>query len=168
MIAGEEPELCFRLRRAGWTVLRLDAEMTLHDADMHRFSQWWRRARRAGHAYAEGAALHGRSPERHKVAAVRSMLFWAAALPCAVLLGLAWSGAPILALLGLYPLLWLRIARRTAARGYRGPLARRYAALTVLAKLPQLLGLLEYASARLRGRRSTLIEYKGPALPHRS
>ncbi|MEM9139196.1 MAG: glycosyltransferase, partial [Pseudomonadota bacterium] len=43
LIAGEEPELCVRLRAAGWRVWRLDAEMTLHDADMHRFGQWWRR-----------------------------------------------------------------------------------------------------------------------------
>jgi hypothetical protein len=30
--AGEEPELCVRLRRRGWRILRLDAEMTRHDA----------------------------------------------------------------------------------------------------------------------------------------
>ncbi len=55
LIAGEEPELCVRLRAKGWKVWRLDAEMTLHDAAMTRFSQWWRRSLRAGHAYAEGA-----------------------------------------------------------------------------------------------------------------
>src|SRR5262249_3908521 len=32
LIAGEEPELCVRLRAAGWRVWRLDAEMTIHDA----------------------------------------------------------------------------------------------------------------------------------------
>jgi GT2 family glycosyltransferase len=64
LIAGEEPELCFRLRRAGWTVERLDAEMTRHDADMTRFREWWRRAVRSGHAYAERYALHGAPPER--------------------------------------------------------------------------------------------------------
>ena len=59
LIAGEEPELCLRLRRLGWSVWRLDEEMTLHDAAMTRFSQWWIRTRRAGHAFAEGAWLHG-------------------------------------------------------------------------------------------------------------
>jgi len=43
LIAGEEPELCSRLRAAGWRVVRLPAEMTLHDAAMTRFGQWWRR-----------------------------------------------------------------------------------------------------------------------------
>jgi GT2 family glycosyltransferase len=60
IIAGEEPELCLRLRRRGWIIRRLDAEMTLHDADMTRFRQWWKRAERAGHAYAEAYAMHGR------------------------------------------------------------------------------------------------------------
>ena len=31
-VAGEEPELGLRLRRAGWEIERLDREMTLHDA----------------------------------------------------------------------------------------------------------------------------------------
>ena len=59
LIAGEEPELCLRLARAGGEVWRIDAEMTLHDANLLRFGQWWRRMVRAGHAFAEGAALHG-------------------------------------------------------------------------------------------------------------
>ena len=36
LIAGEEPELCVRLRAAGWRIWRLDAEMTLHDAAITR------------------------------------------------------------------------------------------------------------------------------------
>jgi hypothetical protein len=49
LIAGEEPDLCFRLRQCGYRILRLDAEMALHDAAILRFGQWWRRARRSGH-----------------------------------------------------------------------------------------------------------------------
>jgi len=59
LIAGEEPELCVRLRRAGWKVHRIAGEMVLHDAAMTRFAQWWRRTTRSGHAFAEGAWLHG-------------------------------------------------------------------------------------------------------------
>ena len=67
LIAGEEPELCLRLRRAGWSIWRIDAEMTWHDAAIHRFAQWWTRSVRSGHAYGEGAWLHGRSTDRHWV-----------------------------------------------------------------------------------------------------
>lgn len=59
LIAGEEPDLCLRLRAKGGEVWRIDAEMTLHDAAMTRFSQWWKRSVRAGHAFAEGATRHG-------------------------------------------------------------------------------------------------------------
>ena len=48
VIAGEEPEMCVRLRAAGWEIWRVDAEMTLHDAAMTRFGQWWKRNVRAG------------------------------------------------------------------------------------------------------------------------
>ena len=65
LIAGEEPELCLRLRQAGWKIWRIDAEMTLHDADIRRFGQWWLRMRRGGHSYAEGAFLHGATQERY-------------------------------------------------------------------------------------------------------
>ncbi len=41
LIAGEEPELCVRLRASGWSIWRIDEEMTLHDAAITRFRQWW-------------------------------------------------------------------------------------------------------------------------------
>ncbi|MGH7290017.1 MAG: glycosyltransferase family 2 protein, partial [Myxococcota bacterium] len=81
LIAGEEPELCLRLRRAGYKVARLPCEMTLHDAAMLHFSQFWRRAVRAGHAYAEAAYRHGREPERFGVRPVVSSAVWGAGPP---------------------------------------------------------------------------------------
>src|SRR5438477_4772598 len=76
VIAGEEPEMCVRLRAAGWEIWRINAEMTLHDAAMARFSQWWKRTVRSGHAFAEGFALHGAPPERHNTKQVRSIWIW--------------------------------------------------------------------------------------------
>ena len=64
LIAGEEPEMCLRMRRLGWKIWRLDAEMTLHDAAILRFGQFWKRARRGGYAYAQGAAMYGRGLRR--------------------------------------------------------------------------------------------------------
>ncbi|MEO0745793.1 MAG: glycosyltransferase, partial [Pseudomonadota bacterium] len=86
LIAGEEPELCVRLRAAGWQVWRLEAEMTLHDAAITRFGQFWKRAQRSGHAFAEGAAMHGRPPERHGVVQMRRALLWGAGLPVLIVL----------------------------------------------------------------------------------
>lgn len=151
LIAGEEPELCVRLRAAGWEIWRLDAEMTLHDAAMHRFGQWWKRARRAGHAFAEGAALHGAPPERHFVRETRSALAWGLGLPAAALLGAVFVTPWALLLLLAWPLQILRLAPR---------LGFTRAAFLTAGKLPEAIGAAEYWWGRLRGSRRGLIEYK--------
>ena len=157
LIAGEEPELCVRLRAAGWRVHRLDAEMTRHDAAMTRFGQWWRRTLRSGYAFAQGAALHGAPPERHWVRETRSALAWGAALPLATLLLIAgvgaWGALPLL----LYPLQVARLALRSR-RWIAIPWRR--ASFLVLGKLPEALGVLRFGLHRLTGRHGRLIEYK--------
>ncbi len=164
LIAGEEPELCLRLRRAGGRIWRLDAEMTRHDAAMQRFGQWWQRSRRAGHAYAEGAALHGAPPERHYVTETRRALLWGLVLPVAGLLGLAAGVTPLAVLLAAYPLQWLRLAwRQSAPPGTLAdtPVWRlQRAGFLVLGKFAEAAGVLTYAWRRLRGRSGRLIEYK--------
>ena len=150
LIAGEEPELCLRLRQAGGEVWRIAAEMVLHDAALTRFAQWWRRTRRAGHAFAEGAALHGAGPERHWVAETRRALFWGAGLPVLVLLaGLIHPAGWLLALA--YPAQIVRLARRGGGT---------WAVYSVLGKFAEAQGALGYWADRLRGRRRGLIEYK--------
>lgn len=156
LIAGEEPELCLRLARTGGEIWRIDAEMTLHDAAMTKLSQWWKRSRRAGHAFAEGAARYGRAPERHWVAETRRALIWGAALPLAALLAAAIH--PVgLAILLLWPLQVLRLGLRWRHEGTTGWEA---ALFTVLGKIPEAQGVLGYWLNRWRGQRSTLIEYK--------
>src|SRR6185437_14029394 len=61
LIAGEEPELCARLRERAWKIWRLDADMTRHDINLTRFSQWWRRIVRSGYGYAELSRLTSRA-----------------------------------------------------------------------------------------------------------
>ncbi|WP_209425031.1 glycosyltransferase family 2 protein [Pararhodobacter sp. SW119] len=156
LIAGEEPELCVRLRAAGWEVWRIDAEMALHDATMARFSQWWRRARRGGHAAAEGSAMHGRRPERHGVAQTRRALAWGVGLPAVAGLGALltpWA----LTLLFAWPAQVVRLAIRDGA-GRR--LIWEWAFFVTLGKIPEAIGVLEYYLRRLVGRRRGLIEYK--------
>lgn len=156
LIAGEEPEMCVRLRAMGWEIWRLDAEMTLHDAAMTRFGQFWKRARRGGHAWAEGAAMHGAPPERHSVAELRRVLLWGLVLPL-VILALALLATPwALALLLLYPAQIARLALRDGGTHA----AWESALFLTLGKFPEAQGALDYHWHRLRGRRSGLIEYK--------
>lgn len=156
LIAGEEPELCVRLRAAGGEVWRLDAAMTLHDAAMTRFGQFWQRARRAGHAGAEGAALHGARPERLGVAPTRRALLWGLALPLGALGGAALVSPWALLLLMAYPAQVIRLARRYGP----GRVGWERAALLTAAKFPEMLGVAEYHLRRLAGRPKGLIEYK--------
>jgi GT2 family glycosyltransferase len=163
VIAGEEPELCVRLRRAGYRIERMDADMVLHDAAMTRFAQWWRRAVRAGHAYAEGASMHGASAERHWVAETRRIWIWAALLPIIVLCGsLSTSGAAVL-LLWAYPLSAMRVYSAMRRRGVSRGDALAYGLFLTLGKFAELHGMLKYHLRRMRGKTPTLIEYKGPA-----
>jgi GT2 family glycosyltransferase len=163
VIAGEEPELCVRLRERGWKILRIEAEMTLHDAAMTRYRQWWKRTVRSGHALAERAALHGAGPFRDCVKQRRSTLFWGCAVPLAWLALLTESrGWPNLLLLG-YPVLAWKISCHRRRAGDAPRIAWRYAFFTIMGKFPQMQGLILYYWNRCRGRNTAIIEYKAPA-----
>lgn len=151
LIAGEEPELCLRLRQQGWGIWRLDAEMTLHDARILRFGQWWQRTKRAGYAFAEGAYLHGKPPERHWMSETRRAVSWGIALPLAIVVTVFLTGPWALLLLLIYPVQIVRLARR---RGYT------WAWHTVLGRFAEAQGVLTFYLGLLRGRRAKLIEYK--------
>jgi GT2 family glycosyltransferase len=164
LIAGEEPDLCSRLRTAGWSIVCIDADMALHDAAMTHFSQWWQRNVRAGYAYAE--AKH-RWPERPAMDAarhVRSIAFWGLALPgAAVAWALPTLGASLALPLGGYAALSLRVYRSKRGQGLPRDDAALYAAFCALGKLPQAQGLARYELLRLSGKSSGLIEHKGAA-----
>ena len=155
LIAGEEPELCVRLRQAGWAIWRLDAEMSLHDAAISRLSQWAKRTVRSGHAFAEGSAMHGAPPERHWVRETARAIIWGAVLPVAILVLMSWD-LRWAALFLIYPIQVLRLSLRAGLT--RAGLE--IAVFSVLGKPVEAVGVLSYWLARLRRRRRQLIEYK--------
>jgi GT2 family glycosyltransferase len=156
IMAGEEPELCVRLRERSWKIFRLDAEMTLHDAAMTRFSQWWVRCVRSGYGMAEVTRLHRNSPFRLWPRAVPSTLFWGCLLPATIALGCLVHPF-FLWLTVIYPLQAFRIAIR---RGGTEPVAWADAALILVSKFAQFQGLLKFYWLWSRGQTAQLIEYK--------
>ncbi|GAB1543465.1 hypothetical protein NUACC21_61400 [Scytonema sp. NUACC21] len=161
LIAGEEPELCVRLRQIGGRILRIDAEMTLHDAQILRLGQWWKRSIRNGHAYAEGSWLHGRSPERHWVRESRRIWFWSLLLPLLAIAAIVpTQGLSIVLLLIAYTFLAFRVYRFTRKRGFQSSDAMIYALFCVLDKFPQLQGQIKFHISRLFNQQRTILEYK--------
>ena len=164
IIAGEEAELCLRLRQAGWRILRIGTDMAVHDAAMTRFGQWWRRSVRCGYAYALGNAMHGKSPARHWVRETRSNWAWALMVPTALLALASLVSVWSLAFTAVYPLWAVKIARcrRMTYRDGWGD-ALLYGAFCMLGKFPMLWGQLRFLRDRLTGQTARLVEYKGVA-----
>lgn len=165
LVAGEEPELCRRLRAMGWTIEHIDAPMTRHDLAITTARAWWKRAERAGLAYAQVAArfagtddpLWQREARRNRVHGLALL-----ALPVlALALALWWPAALPLLLLAIGAL-WARSARRCRwkCRGRPG-LAFAYALHSHLQQLPILAGQWRWWRLQRSRRTPTLIEYKG-------
>ena len=166
LIAGEEPEMCFRLREKGWKILRIDAEMTLHDAAVTRFGQWWRRAVRGG-----ACVCRGRMAARSQQKSVTTSSRWSRRLcgaGCcwAIALVLAWwaRGLSLVVVMLLYAFQWWRIARNERRRGRSPQDAGWNAWFIVSSKFAQLRGIWMFVWRRLTRRRSEIIEYKRAAV----
>jgi GT2 family glycosyltransferase len=170
VIAGEEPELCVRLRLDGWRIIRIDSEMTLHDANMTRFSQWWKRSTRTGHAYAEGYAMHGQSRFRHYARQIRSIFIWGMLVPLLIIFGLIltlWTPWSVLIILGSfigYGKIVIRSYSSGRSRTDEKGAPWVYGVSCALAKFPQLFGAIRYYLTHWQGKQSKLIEYKNQGM----
>lgn len=153
LIAGEEPELCARLRLLGYIVWRLDIPMTIHDAAMHRFSQWWRRTLRSGYGYAQvwhktrrsqGGAVFARELKR--------AIFWVCFVPAAAILAaIVWGPSALLAA----PLVWsAQLIRLSIHNGIIKGIH------LLVGKFAETFGAVRYALAFGLGRKKTAIYYK--------
>jgi GT2 family glycosyltransferase len=164
---GEDPELAFRLRRAGWRILRLACDMTVHDVALFGFRAWARRHARGGYAYAHGAARHRNAPGRYNRRACRSILAWGLALPLALAL-LAWPtrGAALLGLAG-YALLAARVRGQRLRRGDPPAHATLYGAVIALGKPLEAWGVLRCLRDLRAGRAAVPLPYKPAASDER-
>ncbi len=161
LIAGEEPEMCRRMRNLGWRIQHIDAPMTLHDLAITRFSQYWRRSQRAGYAFASVSSRFRNTADP----------FWASDARRNRTRGLFWMLSPVVALVLSIPLrspspvaLWLLLltllALKTAWQ-YRWKPAPwttlvLYGFHSHLQQIPILLGQMQFT----RDGSQTLIEYK--------
>jgi glycosyltransferase involved in cell wall biosynthesis len=157
VVAGEDPELALRLRAAHWELFRVDAEMTLHDAAITRFDQWWWRNVRSGYAFALGAKLHGAPPERHWVWESRRAWIWGVIIPLVcVTAGILFGAVGLLTWL-IYPFQVFRQALRTQGSS-RDRLVTAF--FQMLSRFPESWGQIKYFFDRTLHRQARIIEYK--------
>ncbi|MEM9579114.1 MAG: glycosyltransferase [Pseudomonadota bacterium] len=156
VIAAEDDELCQRLLKSGWHLLRLPENMTLHDAAMTRFSEWWQRAVRTGHGFAQVADLHPGyfRPERRRV------ILYAEVLPALTLLGLLiWRPLTVLAL-AVYGASFWRTREMLKSASAPPQHQTKMAGLVTLSKIPNALGMIRYHWRKWRKADMRIIEYK--------
>ena len=168
-IAGEEPDLAARLRLAGYRLVRLNHEMTLHDLAMTQFSQWWRRTVRSGHALAQLGHTYGGEPLRFYRSPWRSTLFWSAIVPAGILfstVAITWWAIFLFPLA--YAYLLARIMRYRLNRGDDRDSAFTYGLFTTIGKFPQLVGMIRFYRNLWAKRQSTIIEYKTPTTEYKA
>jgi len=155
VVAAEDDEFCQRLRKAGWRLRRLPLRMTRHDAAMTRFGQWWRRAVRSGHGFAQVGDLHAGYFARERA----RVWVYGLALPVLALAGLVWG--PLLALvLAAYVLSYLKTVQGLRGEGLATGTALHHGVFLTLSKFPNLIGMLTYHWRKWRGAAMRIIEYK--------
>lgn len=140
LIAGEEPELCLRLREYGWRIFRLQNAMALHDVDIRHFGHWWTRTLRGGFAYAAVSVMHAKSPKRIWRRETLRALVWGVVLPLAIFAaGFLHTAALLLFLL--YP---LQVALIAIRRGAANVMSWRYGLFMTIAKFAEAVGILKF------------------------
>ena len=166
VVAGEEPELCQRVRKAGGQIIRIDAEMTLHDAAIFHFNQWWKRAVRGGYGALDVATRFG--SDGLFAGQVRSARVWTVGWMLALVMATS-TGAiigPVAAftlaalVVLILPIQMLRMAIKMRSRASRFSDAAAWGVLTMLSKWANLQGQLAYLRDRRNGKTGRLIEYK--------
>ncbi len=165
LIAGEEPELCRRILGLGMRILHVDRAMTGHDLAITRFGQYWRRATRAGHAFAEVSERFRRTENPFWLAEARRNRMRALVLLAIPTAGLAASFGlrsvwPVAAAISGLGLLALRTAWKARWKGGDWVALALYGVHSHLQQIPIFVGQMQYWRNRRSGKRAGLVEYK--------
>ncbi|HEX3471151.1 MAG TPA: glycosyltransferase [Silvibacterium sp.] len=165
LIAGEEPEMCRRMRARGYRILHIDHPMTGHDLQMMRWSQYWKRAIRSGHAFAEISQRFRDSDDpswdRERKRNLVHAGFWMGSFAIAVAASLLrLTILPLVLWVALLVALSLRSAWKSRWKSDDVITLWLYGVHSHLQQIPICIGQLQYAFDQRRGNRRTLIEYK--------
>lgn len=164
LIAGEEPEICFRLQQRGGKILRINATASQHDMNMTQLNQWWRRARRGGYAFAEEAWIHRQEAGQYRIRECLRIWLWTLGLPLStiVLIQVTTGFSLLLWPIGYVFALYKTYSWVSQERAYSSAKSMIYSIFCLLIKFPELHGQIEFLLLRLLRRDRRIIEYKTP------
>lgn len=147
--AGEEPEMCLRLRQREWLIARLENEMAWHDANLRTFREWWKRSVRSGCGSLD---IYTRTRGQIFSVQVRRSRLWTIGWGTVLLFFYAVfqlvNAAPllliILAVALLYPWQIIRLAVRGQKKGLSSSEAIVYGCLMMISKWAEICGQISY------------------------
>jgi GT2 family glycosyltransferase len=160
IIAAEDDDFCLRTKKAGFKTFRIDADMSLHDANILTLSQWFRRSKRGGHGYANIHHIHGHPPLNYFQRQIKSVVFWGFIAPLGFLVCLFY--APLIALLFFLAYSASIVGAILRKKKEKKPLktAIYYGILIFTGKVPEFIGMLQFYKNHLLSNKHQLIEYK--------
>ena len=149
-----------RLRKYNWSVYRIDIQMSMHDANILKFPQWWKRQVRCGYGYAQVSSLHWKVKNAIYRKETLSIWCWSLVFPAIVVFLCITFGLHALSLLAIYPLHLIKIAVFEKKRIGYWKRSIIYSGFILLNRLPLLIGQLIFVKRKILNRRHLLIEYK--------
>ncbi len=154
LVAGEDPELSYRIRHQAGRIVRIDAAMTTHDINMGTWRQYWKRACRSGYAYAE---IGLRFVNRKEKLWFRELLRVSAVAllpPAVAAAGIAMGHAAVAGVMAVLIIgrPFLRLHRIKTESQCNWAEALLYAGHATVVIYPQFCGVVRYLAGRLLGR----------------
>ena len=153
LMAGEEPELCKRIRENSELILCINSEMGTHDSGMTRFSQWWTRCVKVGFGFMSGSEWGGWSKQ------YKSAIFWGLGVPLILVVSAFFTSGLSLLGFALYPVQVYRIFRNVQGEGLAWYDKFIYSFFCVLSKFPEAQGVIAFYINKIK-KKNTLIQYK--------
>lgn len=160
IISAEDDDFCLRVASEGYAIHRIDLKMSTHDADMMLLSQWYKRAMRGGHGYANINRIHGHRPEKYFWKHLSSAVIWGGVVPLLFVILLIVNPILSLGLLAFYASMIVRLGVKMSLNSYPARVAFPYAFLIYTGKVSECLGAIRYWKNSLFSKAHYLIEYK--------
>ncbi len=153
LIAGEDPDLSYRIREKGWEIKRLGHDMATHDINMSSFQKYLKRAFRSGYAYAEISFRYLRKREkmwfRETLRILVRSLFPLIIILAGFISGYVLSGMILALLFAVKPVFSIFRFKKQFNRPWKDIII--YTVNAVIIVFPQLFGVIRYYYGLLSG-----------------